>query len=485
VSSRRSAHLRAALLAPLALAALPRAADALQTSFAPRRRPSPPEQVLFERPLRMRADEELIDVTNGHAAPFPYDLDGDGLVDLLVGEAGQHAWLQEAGAAEGARYVEGRLRYYRNAGTKERPRYGAWTHVRAGERPAAVPVQSALGFVPRLRDLNGDGIEDLLSGSETGQVFAFLATARGQFAEPVELRLGNGERFVEGAAVSVDAGDFDQDGDLDLVLATEESELYVVENQGTARAPDFADFKARIYTEEGRPMWGTDVHAVDWDGDGRLDVLLGTAAGGVAWHRNLREEGRIRISPAIWLLPEPASDEPQAEGAIPRHPGQRVKVSTGDWDGDGKLDLLLGDFSVQLAISDQIPPAQAATLRRLQGELRQAQRDYERGLDELRNAPAPPPMPALPPDPPSKPDPRPLVYTWWWWGRDNYTPLPVEQPAIPDLPAGTAEGAPDLGRMFAEVGSARERVEALAEEIRANTPEEAVYHGWVWVYRRR
>jgi hypothetical protein len=51
------------------------------------------------------------------------DVDGDGLLDLLVGE-----------------FHEGRLRIYRNAGTRKKPRFDSFTWFQAGGKIASVPV---------------------------------------------------------------------------------------------------------------------------------------------------------------------------------------------------------------------------------------------------------------------------------------------------------------------------------------------------------
>lgn len=61
---------------------------------------------IFEKPIRLKAGGEFINVDVGHAAPFVYDFDKDGKRDLLVGQFGQ-----------------GRLRIYRNIGTDTKPKY--------------------------------------------------------------------------------------------------------------------------------------------------------------------------------------------------------------------------------------------------------------------------------------------------------------------------------------------------------------------------
>ncbi len=75
----------------------------------------------FEAPFRVLAGDKPIDVDVGHAAPYLYDFDGDGVRDLLVGQFGQ-----------------GRMRIYRNLGTTFAPKFDAFEWFRAGGAIASV-----------------------------------------------------------------------------------------------------------------------------------------------------------------------------------------------------------------------------------------------------------------------------------------------------------------------------------------------------------
>jgi FG-GAP-like repeat len=74
-------------------------------------------------PVKVAAGEQPIDVGRiGHSAPFVGDFDGDGLDDLLVGE-----------------FYDGRLRIYRNGGTRGQPRFEDYVWFEAGREPGRVP----------------------------------------------------------------------------------------------------------------------------------------------------------------------------------------------------------------------------------------------------------------------------------------------------------------------------------------------------------
>jgi hypothetical protein len=75
-------------------------------------------------PVPVQAGGRALDVEHvGHAAPFIGDFFEDGGLALLVGQ-----------------FQEGRLRIYRNSGTRAQPRFDSYTWFEAGGKIASVPV---------------------------------------------------------------------------------------------------------------------------------------------------------------------------------------------------------------------------------------------------------------------------------------------------------------------------------------------------------
>ena len=75
-------------------------------------------------PVHVQAAGQPIDVAIvGHSAPFYGDIDGDGIKDLLVGQ-----------------FDDGRLRVYRNLGTKSSPRFESYQWFEAGGAIGSVPA---------------------------------------------------------------------------------------------------------------------------------------------------------------------------------------------------------------------------------------------------------------------------------------------------------------------------------------------------------
>jgi hypothetical protein len=77
----------------------------------------------LEKPVQVMAGGQPIDVGHGGlAAPCYADFDGDGVKDLLVGEAD-----------------EGRLRIYHNYGTNAQPQFKDYTWFKAGTELGRIP----------------------------------------------------------------------------------------------------------------------------------------------------------------------------------------------------------------------------------------------------------------------------------------------------------------------------------------------------------
>ena len=74
-------------------------------------------------PFRVAAEGEPIDVYIGHLAPYLFDMDGDGLKDLLLGQM-----------------EEGRLRLYTNIGIPAEPRFGSFEFLKADGEAVNVPT---------------------------------------------------------------------------------------------------------------------------------------------------------------------------------------------------------------------------------------------------------------------------------------------------------------------------------------------------------
>ena len=239
-------------------------------------------------PVLVMAGGKPIDV-DGHAAPFVGDFDEDGKNDLLVGQ-----------------YVYGKLRIYRNVGTHVQPTFDGFEWFTVGGLPACVPAGCNVGFTPHLVDFDGDGRTDILTGSTIGVHFLFRRNNDGTFAQGEvlrdrrgEIQFGYPERHRYNSTVF--AHDWDQDGDLDLLLGYYNFSL--VPNEGSRGKPVWGDAVPLEINGQRIPGGIVPPCAADWDGDGRDDLVIGRG-GDIVWYRNVGEKGRPVLATPEVLVPD-------------------------------------------------------------------------------------------------------------------------------------------------------------------------------------
>jgi hypothetical protein len=217
-------------------------------------------------------------------------------------------------------------------------------------------------------DIDGDGHPDILSGSysrmETDMAGLFQVlygnpdgtfrkaeVLKGTDGKPLIIPL-NGKPMTENICTRPFAVDWDGDGCLDLVVGNFSGTFYWFKGEGKGKFRP----KPEVITSGGVPLRiegnHSDPFVIDWDGDGALDLVTGTSNGGVQWARNRAGEGKAPdLGRFQWLI---KPGRPLAEGQLLREeeltgPTSATRVWAADVNGDGKLDLLVGDSVTLIA----------------------------------------------------------------------------------------------------------------------------------------
>ena len=233
-------------------------------------------------------------------------------------------------------------------------------------------------------ELDGDGHIDILSGSyswheqpmagvfqllrgSAGGGFRAAETLPGSDGKPLVITpRGDGDdAVVERICTRPFAVDLDGDGRLDLVAGNFRGTFAVFRGEaGGTFAPQNTWLEA-----DGVPLQ-VDCHSdpflVDWDGDGDFDLLSGSAEGGAFLFTNLgsRTAPTFAATPTTLLAPhERTAEEPTVAfgDAHLTQPTRATRVWADDVDGDGKLDLLLGDSITLCHLQPGVDEAAART----------------------------------------------------------------------------------------------------------------------------
>lgn len=264
------------------------------------------------------------------------DWDGDGDDDLIVSVADRGL----VGSSPEI-YKHGRIFVYVNTGTASAPVLAAGTSLQTATGDLDVPFKALVATA----DWNGDGQLDVLFGDYRGDVH--VAERSGTDVLPAVRILDTGD-----INAWLDVADRDGDGDLDLIVTSTRGML-LVENTGTASS---AALSERGLVQ--MPAAGVDIRsglfqhpfAVDWEDDGDLDLVVGDENGRISLFENV---GTGAVPELVEAVDVQADGEPinldslDAEGSWEWGQSEAAAGYTNpvvvDWDGDGDLDILTQD----------------------------------------------------------------------------------------------------------------------------------------------
>jgi hypothetical protein len=201
-----------------------------------------------------------------------------------------------------------------------------------------VDAGSGLDFgKPALGDFDNDGDLDLLvSGQDPAGQFQLRVYRNNGDAtfDPAQIEVPGAANNGYAGKSSVAWGDYDKDGDLDVLTVGDNfsgstSELRIYKNNGNGTI-DTAQIEVESRgggLRNGGVAWG------DFDNDGDLDILTcGTNSGGDAQLRVYKNNGNGTINST------PVEIEGTNNGVL------HSRLSWGDYDTDGDLDILGGGY---------------------------------------------------------------------------------------------------------------------------------------------
>lgn len=288
------------------------------------------------------------------------DLNGDGLPDILSSDP------------------LGYVRIYFNSGSKEQPKFTTgeltlpWLASGEGAPPWLLPelnpgehldrnlkwAKRRQGVRVSLVDLTGSGKLDLVAGNYFGDIFVVRNSGtaqRPQFPQPPSVAKAATPTMKDplhrwGNIFAPVMHDWDGDKRPDLLVGEgsySANNIHLFLNQGSAAAPVFSEEKRRpLALGEGRQQLTPAL--ADVNGDGKMDILVADGEGRVtAYVRPAAWKFGDSISPTGFLS-KSGGLAPDKGQALALGPGIHT-IATGDMNGDGLFDLVIGKNNGRIA----------------------------------------------------------------------------------------------------------------------------------------
>jgi len=270
------------------------------------------------------------------ATPFAFDWDADGDEDILCGNtAGHLGWFEHLGLADNGLPKWGAPRLLQVEGKPFRIMAGPTGSVQG-------PCEAKWGYTSlTAADWDGDKTPDLFVNNIWGKLLHFESKGGVNLTtEPWTITTGAtpnwtwwqahpGEPVTQWRTTPVIV-DFDKDGSLDLVALDREGYLALHGVTGPPRRTFLNEDLGplRINAKSSGGSGRANLSVVDWDGDGRLDLI--TNSENAAWYRNCADHDGKAVFKKIGNL------------AKRNVSGHNSSPAACDFDKDGKPDLIIG-----------------------------------------------------------------------------------------------------------------------------------------------
>jgi hypothetical protein len=291
---------------------------------------------------------EMLDFGSG-AYPVLYDMDGDSLLDLVVGNYGYYDSTTSNGYSITSHYSAS-IAYFKNTGTASQPVFLFITDDLANLRQLGYT-----SLIPAIGDLNGNGKPDILLGSANNNLIYLENHSPSNdtvvFATPVF----NYQSIQAPEYAAVQLFDLDKDGLLDLIIGARRGNLCFYKNTGSAETP--------IFTFQTDSLGGVNVrdfnesyfgYATPYFFRTKTDetrLFVASEKGAIEYYKQI--DGNIAGSFVKELDQLLFSDD---KNTFPIKEGIRTSITLGDVNNDGYPDAFIGNFAGGLSFYKGAPP---------------------------------------------------------------------------------------------------------------------------------
>jgi hypothetical protein len=253
------------------------------------------------------------------AAPVFFDHNGDGLLDIVVGNS---AYIPNDIANK---YSS--LALWENVGSASLPAYRLITRDYAN-----LSIFQFTDIHPSFGDLDGDGDIDMLIGEESGSLHFFANFPAGSTAS-FTLLIPGYQSIDPGIASTPNLFDIDRDNDLDLIIGERNGNLNFYRNEGSSTSANFVEestFFGAIDLSSGTSNVG---YTQTWitEEDGEFVMYVGEERGRIYRYEGFEADlaGTFTATDSLYA------------GV---YEGFRSRICLADINNDGNLEIALGNM---------------------------------------------------------------------------------------------------------------------------------------------
>ncbi len=293
--------------------------------------------------------EEMIDLGSG-AYPVFHDMNGDGLLDLIIGNYGYYDSTTTNGYSITCHYSAS-IAYFKNIGTKSNPVFLLVTEDLADLR--------RLGYtslIPSLGDINGDGKPDIILGTSTKNLIYLENNSASSdmlaFMPPVT----NYKSISVPEYAAVQLFDLDNDGLLDLIVGARRGMISYYRNTGTVNSPAFVfvtDSLGKVNVRDfDNSYFGYATPCFFRTNTGETRLFVASEKGAIAYYKNIDNN----LNGTFTLELDELFFVVDNNKIFPIKEGIRTAVTVGDIDNDGYPDLIVGNYAGGIAFYKGVQP---------------------------------------------------------------------------------------------------------------------------------
>lgn len=268
-------------------------------------------------------------VTSSPWTVYADDVDGDGNIDILTGDSNGLSWNRNNGNGSfGTRVVIDGRGYAPSIFTSDLNGDGVNNIISSTEGSGETCWYEYVGngnftkhymsfytsYAISSADLDNDGDMDIVITEPSVGMFWYKNDGSGNFGTPNQITITSGD------VSDIEVSDINGDGNNDIVYLSFNTGLFWLQNDGSGNFGTPNQISSTVQLSE-------NIQIEDMDKDGDMDVLVSDIPNKKTfWFENLNGEGDFN------------------DGHLIVENDNSSSVSTGDYDGDGNVDVLTSNF---------------------------------------------------------------------------------------------------------------------------------------------